>query len=449
MVRQKWPRLVLFLLACVLILAWAFPRLVAALPGRYKVYLPDPVLELVTTPLPTALPTAAVAAAPLQITIPPLPTPTLVSLPPTYTPVYTSIVAETAVASPSPLADTTTATPLPTATATVTPIPLPVSAHIDGLKVIPQKFNNCGPTNLTMTLNFYGHAVDQLEVAAVIKPNYDDRNVSPWELRDYVNDYTTLRADYYSGGNLTQLKRLIAAGYPVIVEKGYLPAEHGWMGHYLTLFAYDDTVREFYGMDSFLGPWDSSGLSESYENLNQFWQHFNYTFLVVYPAKEAKVVQQLIDPALQDPTTMWQTAAQQAQADIDETPNNAYAWFNLGTNLTELGHLTDDPRFYQNAVAAFDQARQIGLPPRMLWYQFQPYAAYLENGRIDDVLTLTDVTAIGQGSRDIEETYLYRGHALLARNDVNGARAAYRQALALHADFPPALEALQRLEDGG
>ena len=34
---------------------WALPRL----PGRVRVYLPEPVAALVTTPLPAALPTAA------------------------------------------------------------------------------------------------------------------------------------------------------------------------------------------------------------------------------------------------------------------------------------------------------------------------------------------------------------------------------------------------------
>ena len=35
---------------------WALPRLVAALPGRVRQYVPEAVVERVTTPLPTALP---------------------------------------------------------------------------------------------------------------------------------------------------------------------------------------------------------------------------------------------------------------------------------------------------------------------------------------------------------------------------------------------------------
>ena len=177
-----------------------------------------------------------------------------------------------------------TTTPTPTPTNTPTPTPLPASAQIEGLTITPQKFNNCGPTNLSLALNFYGHEVDQLEIAAVLKPNYDDRNVSPDELAAYVNEQTPLRAAVYSGGSLALLKQFIAAGFPVIVEKGLFPGEwEGWMGHYLTVYGYDDAAQTFTSMDTFLGPWDGSGRTDSYETMAEFWGHFNGTFLLVYP----------------------------------------------------------------------------------------------------------------------------------------------------------------------
>ena len=46
----------------------------------------------------------------------------------------------------------------------------------------------------------------------------------------------------------------------------------------------------------------------------------------------------------------------------------------------------------EEAAAAFDQARQIGLPWRMLWYQFGPFEAYYETGRYDEVIALADAT---------------------------------------------------------
>ena len=45
-------------------------------------------------------------------------------------------------------------------------------------------------------------------------------------------------------------------------------------------------------------------------------------------------------------------------------------------------------KYYQAAAQAYDQAREIGLPPRMLWYQHRPYIAYDKVGRYQDVLDL-------------------------------------------------------------
>lgn len=429
---------------------WLTPTLIAALPTRYKLYLPDELIALATTPLPTALPTAAIVA-PVEITIPTIatntPTPTLTPIPsPTHTPIAIDDSGDTTAVPTPTLKPTQTSTPLPTATNT--PQPPPPRAAIDGLQIIPQKFNNCGPANLTIVLNYYDHPSEQLEIGGVLKPNYDDRNVSPWELRDYVNDYTPLQATMHSGGDITLLKHLLAAGFPVIIEKGLYPDEQeGWMGHYLTLFGYDDAEQNFYSHDTFLGPWDSSGRTDSYDSLDTFWSHFNYTFIVVHPPDQTKQVQRLVGETLAQPLLMWQSAAQRAQAATAIDPQNPYAWFNLGTNLTQLGHLTQDPAFYQNAAAAFDQARQIGLPPRMLWYQFEPYEAYLATGRLDDVMALTNATLIGAGGQNVEETYLYRGHALLANGDTDAARAAYNRALHLHQDFAPALTAIQQLNN--
>jgi tetratricopeptide (TPR) repeat protein len=420
---------------------WLFPRVVTAMPSRFRIYLPERVLELASTPLPTALP-APTLIAQTEIIVPTLTLPTETHTPlPTATAVPTNSPAAATAHTPTP---TPTPPPTETPTPTMTPVPLPTAVRIEGLEIIPQKFNNCGPANLTINLNHYGQDIDQLDIAASIRPTYDDRNVSPWELMDYVNNQTPLRASVYSGGDLTVLKQLLAAGFPVVVEKGLVPSEwQGWMGHYLTLVGYDDAEQQFITIDTFLGPWDSSGLAESYEAIHELWRHFNYTFYLVYPPEKEAAVQEILGPALTEPFTMWQQAALKAQSDIEAEPENAFAWFNLGTNLSRLGELTGERRFYTDAAAAYDQARTLGLPWRMLWYQFQPYAAYLESGRIEDVLILTEATLASEGGRFVEETYLYRGHALLASGDTDRAIAAYENALAVNPHFVPAQRALE------
>ncbi len=48
------------------------------------------------------------------------------------------------------------------------------------------------------------------------------------------------------------------------------------------------------------------------------------------------------------------------------------------------------------------------------------------------------------GGRDVEETYLYRGHARLAQGDTAAAKADYRRALDLNPGFTAAQEALEK-----
>ena len=430
----------------------ALPPIAQALPGEIRVRLAriplgEALLDIGVTPMPTALPAPSGAVARPQISIPTLvpATPTMGTLPTIHAAQFKQ----------APIEETRTvdeATPAPTATvvptATATAVPLPDQSRIEGLKIIAQGFNNCGPANLTINLDFYGNTTTQAEAAAFLKPNREDRNVSPWQMVDYVNEQTDMRAFVGSGGDLELLKRLLAAGFPVVIEKGYELEREGWLGHYLTLFGYDDNTQEMASMDTNLGPWDGSGRYDSYEDIEKYWQQFNRTFFVVYPPEREQQVFDILGSEMLDATMMWQQAAQDAQNEIDTDPENAFAWFNLGTSLTRLGELTGEAEFYQNGASAFDQAFILGVPPRIVWYQFRPYIAYLKVGRYRDMVDLADTTLQTQGGRNVEETYLYKGHALAFLGDGAGAVDAYEEALRLNKNFYPAQWALDSIIGG-
>ena len=71
-----------------------------------------------------------------------------------------------------------------------------------------------------------------------------------------------------------------------------------------------------------------------------------------------------------------------ARAETKNDSQNAFAWFNLGSNLVYFDS-------YAEAATAYDTARQIGLPQRMLRYQFGPFFAYFNLNRNDDLLAAT------------------------------------------------------------
>ena len=403
------------------VIVWlALPRL----PGRVRQHLPKPVAGLGVAPLPQALP----APARLDDSGPGV---ALLQELAEATPVV-PVASPAASASVRPPAASRPSLPTPAPEPTAAPVltSLPPYGRIAGVPIVPQKFNNCGPTNLTLVLNYYGVDVDQFDVAGVARPNYEDRNVSPDELIAYVNEQTMLEARHYVGGDVDTLRRLIAAGFPVIIEKGLEPDEAtGWMGHYLTIYGYDDVTRHLYVRDTYLGPWKGDGLA-SYDATARYWAQFNGAFIVVYPPERTGELGLVLGPDFGEPGVMWAAAAERARAAARRQPDDPFAWYNLGSSLTALA--ANDPTLFEPAAAAFDQARLLGLPARMLWYQFAPYEAYLAAGRAGDVLALTEATLATQGGRNVEETWLYRGRALRLTGDEAAARDAFARAVELN-----------------
>ncbi len=373
----------------------------------------------------------------------------------------------TAEPTPSPTLSVTNtpAPPTPTFTPTPSPTPLPLEFKLTGLVNEPQKFNNCGPTNLSIMLRYYGDDTTQDEAAEYLKPNRLDRNVSPWQVSDYVNEFTSLRSITRSNGTQELLRELITAGFPVVIEKGYDPEAadaFGWYGHYLIMFGYDNVNEEYNTIDTFLGPFTDTevtqagytledGLIYSYDYIANYWQQFNYTFYVVYEADREEELYAILGDDYIFTQDNWEAAIVRAEAEIRDEPENPYAWYNLGTSLTELGKKTRDATNYEKAAVAFDKARSIGLPSRMLWYQHGPFVSYRETGRYQDVLDLADATLVDVGGRNVEEVYLHKGHALSHLQDFEGALAAYKQALKLNENFYPAefaIDYTQSLLDG-
>jgi tetratricopeptide (TPR) repeat protein len=143
---------------------------------------------------------------------------------------------------------------------------------------------------------------------------------------------------------------------------------------------------------------------------------------------------------------MWQKVAAVADEETKANPDDAFAWFNLGTALTRMGAETGEAQYYQGGAQAYDRAREIGLPPRMLWYQFEPYLAYMRSDRYQDMIALADATLETQGGRNVEETYLYKGHALSYLGDINGAITNFQQALTVNENFYVAQLAIDSLQ---
>ena len=368
-----------------------------------------------------------------------LPGPTPTGLP-THTPTATSEPASTTAPA---------ATLPPETTPTITPTPLPERVELSGVRYQDQhgRYNYCAPANLAMALSFWGWDGNQDTVGPVIKPDQKDRNVMPYEMVDYVETHTDLRAVERVGGDLDTIRRFLAAGYPVLVERGvYLHDLTGvvsWMGHYQVITGYDQAEGYFIAQDSFIQP-DHQVLNDE---LLQNWRAFNYTYLVIYPPEnEAEVLALLGVDA--DETANYQNAALKASNEIYGLSgiDQYFAWYNRGTNLMRLQDYAGASVAYDEAFALYPTIPEAERPWRMLWYQTGPYFAYFYAQRYWDVLYLADGTLNAmQGERNLEESYYWRAMAKAALGDTQGATQDFLTSLEYHEGFEPSIYQLSLL----
>jgi tetratricopeptide (TPR) repeat protein len=459
-------------LLCLLVLV---PAGVRALPGRYAARLPGFLQQFRHRPHPDVLPTPAVAVTPflnptLAPTIAHLSGVTFVtpastrsesaaemdnpepSTPgatarstdgPTHPPAQGENQPGDTATAPATPTHTPTRTPKATASPTAAAMPqLPISATLPSITHTYQTWNNCGPATISMALNYFDRSGTQADAAAVLKPDPEDKNVSPHEMAAYVRSLG-LEATVRVGGDLARLKRLIAAGFPVVVETWFIPEPGDQMGHYRLLTGYDDQARRFIAQDSYNGP----NVSLGYAAFDEMWRVFNRVYLVVHHPSRAHELAAILGGDLDD-RVMYARALEIAHAEAlnpsaecvayeECSDGAAFAWFNVGSSLTSLGR-------HEEAAAAYDQARQLGLPWRMLWYQFGPYEAYYAVERFDDVITLATVTL--NTTDNLEESYYWRGVAYGARGKTDRARADFQAALEYNPGYVAAKQALATLE---
>ena len=344
---------------------------------------------------------------------------------------------------------TSTLIPLPRATPTLTPSPkaTPTLAHCPAAPAVEltgfthawQTWNNCGPATLAMNLSYFGSTLNQAEVSAVLRSNEEDKNVSPEELAAFARSQGlhALHALVRVNGDADRLQLLLSNGLPVLIETWLEPEPENGMGHYRLLTGYDDARQEWIAFDSYVSTGVDPdqpyrGIRLPYDEVVQLWTVFNRTYVLIYTDDLAPAVLSILGEDANEAAT-WQRALLSAQEEVEQRPDDPFAWFNLGTDLVALGQ-------FEQAAAAYDRARVIGLPWRMLWYQFSPLQAYYETGRYEELIALADATIAV--TTDIEELYYWKGLGAQATGDSAGARRAFQRALTLKPNYADAAAAL-------
>jgi hypothetical protein len=140
---------------------------------------------------------------------------------------------------------------------------------------------------------------------------FTDKNVMPYELVDFVNEKTDYRALYRYGGDVRLMRTLLAAGFPLVVEKGYYEADYkgkvGWLGHYQFVTGYDDSTGALIVQDTYH---DGPNFHIPYDKFVEGWRSFDFVFYIVYPPDHEQQLMRLLGPP--DATSAAQKALDQA-----------------------------------------------------------------------------------------------------------------------------------------
>lgn len=315
---------------------------------------------------------------------------------------------------------------------------LPPAARLTGLRPVYQLPNRCSAAALTIQLSYYGwqgtytHAINHLNT------HPEDVAVRIDEMAEYVRSQG-LGAVVRIGGTVELVRQLVAEGFPVLVENSYFEDGSGfnaWLGHNRVIMGYDDAQQVFLTYDSLLGHGvNNTGRPMSYELLEDRWRAFNRNYLVIYRPEDELRLQAILgvdwDPELNALRTLLAN-----QAEIDAGAEDGFTWFNIGSSLLGLGR-------YAEAVDAFARADQLGLPFRMLWYQYGPFEAWYLTGQYDVMLQRgAQVLATTPG---VEEIYYYMGLAYEALGDPLRAAGQFEIAVARNHGFVAATFALARV----
>ncbi|MCU0481428.1 MAG: C39 family peptidase [Anaerolineae bacterium] len=320
---------------------------------------------------------------------------------------------------------------------------LPKRVVLEGMQQVWQQFNRCSAAALTMQISYWRGEMNYYDTIRNLNPRDEDASTRLDEMVAYAQTFGLAGVERL-GGDLPMLKRLVSAGFPVLVETVYYEegedAAKTWMSHNRVMVGYDDDKGEAYFYDSLLGfGADNIGKAVKYDELMERWRQLNYSYMVLYEPNQEAQVQSLMGEVQWDKAQNIVALYDRINnIDLIAKPNDAFNHFNLGTALARLGR-------YEEAVVAYDKAREIGLPFRMMWYQFDIFETYLQVNRPQDVQTLA-WRVIGDAP-GVEEMYYYLALAYIATDDMPRAISNLEQAIWYNRNFTQAAELLAQLQN--
>ena len=287
-----------------------------------------------------------------------------------------------------------------------------------------QTWNNCGPANLAIVLNFWGRDIAQADIKAVIRPHDKDPHAAIDDLAAFARD-AGLNTSVYWNSDLESLKTHVAAGRPVIAPAWHIDANGEEMGHYRTVYGYSDEERIVFIRDTLDGP----NYALTYADFDFLWGVYNRPLILITPPSpaEAAAPARANSPAAPAPPHHVDRAPASpppAPDSLNITPARAEA-----LSLFAEGMARSDKGEHAEAAAIFERAAELGLPWRIWWYFPRGLASYAAAGMNERLLAV--IRAALTPYPYSEELHYWAARAQDSAGDIQGAAASLATSLSL------------------
>src|SRR5215207_1981715 len=132
-----------------------------------------------------------------------------------------------ATATPVPVVVAPLATPTANALSSIPGI-LPANHYIDGVGMVWQDLNRCSAAAFTIQLSPFSEFTGEYhDIMLRLNPNFEDVSVRVEEMVQVAAEYG-IKGIVRRGGTIDMMKRLLASGFPVLIENAYYEGGGGF-----------------------------------------------------------------------------------------------------------------------------------------------------------------------------------------------------------------------------
>ncbi len=161
--------------------------------------------------------------------------------------------------------------------------PAPSGYVLQGMPLVHQSYNACGPASITQVLAYYGLKVSMADVSSYTRQN--DRAYMTAQAIVTFAPLVGMQARLYSGGSLITVRAAIRNALPLIALQTHVTDTGQTIPHWRVIVGYDDARTQVYLMDPLLGY-----VTMSYADFNRVWADQRGQFAVMYPPNMSSTV---------------------------------------------------------------------------------------------------------------------------------------------------------------